>query len=217
MMNNVQSYRRIYAYRAPNNYGGVSIMVCKIIGNLHPRVSRANHKHPLPSIASTRLVDGGVDCFPGETLHPRDRRNPPHPIFTGCHDQIPCMTAYFCTRNRVACHDSPALASHVFVLCGHNFSAKPRLNVAVQVLHELLPGNVGRGVGRVRQRAELLGEVKLEAVIGAVAPQRRAALLSLNDEVWDGVLAEACCCCQTCWACSHDQNSQLHLHRNVAS
>lgn len=86
--------------------------------------------------------------------------------------------------------------------------------VAVQVLQKLLLGNVGRGAIRMRhvwQRAELLGQVKLDAVVGAVVPQRRAAVLTLNDEVGDGTLAEACRRRQSSWSSTDDQHSQLHF------
>lgn len=53
----------------------------------------------------------------------------------------------------------------------------------------------GWGSGRVwavGELAVLLGEVKRDAIVGAVAPQRSDAMIALKEDVGDRVGCEAC-------------------------
>lgn len=186
-------------------------MVCKIIGDLHPGISSTNHQNPSPGIAFSRLVGRGVDSLPAEALQALDLRNPPRSILAGGHNQEPGRVPDLRALDRVTCGDDPA-AGPLIVCCRHDGSAVPGLDaemlaVAVQVLEELRLGDVGRGVflvRHVRQAAELLGQVELHAVVGTVAPQRRAAVLALNDQVRDRALAQACRRRQSGWASADD-------------
>jgi hypothetical protein len=173
-------------------------MGCKIIGDLHAGVATAHHEHPLASIPSSRLVGRGVDSLPGEALHPGDLRDAPHGVLAGGHDQEPRRVPDHRAGRRVARGDDPP-AGALVVRRRLDRRAVPGLDaealgVGVEVRDELPLGDVGRGAvreRRVRQRAELLGEVELEAVVGAAAPQRRAAALALDDDVGHGAPAEA--------------------------
>lgn len=59
------------------------------------------------------------------------------------------------------------------------------VGVGVEVADEVVPGEVFRGGGAVRgvwERADLLGEVEVEAVVGALPPQGSHAVVALQDD-----------------------------------
>lgn len=165
------------SYRAANNHSGLGLMVAEIKRNLHPRISAAHNEDLLSPVILAGLVIRGVNNFPGEVLQPVNFRHHRLGVLTRGDDE---PLAEILNLGAVAADspDPPQTASVVVL---------SRLNALVEVGVDVEAGGVGlkvfdelplrRVVGIVvgewemGKLAELLGEMKLQAIVGALLPQ----------------------------------------------
>lgn len=168
-----------WTYRVSDHDGWFGIVIAEVKRDFHAGITTTHDQNSLPGELLAGLVLGDVDDFTGELLQPINLRHHALRILTGRHHK-PLANVLDLGARRPGCGhglDSPELAGLV-VLGRLHALVELRLDVEparirLEVVYELFLGGVFReflGEWELRQLAELLGDVKPEAIVSPVLP-----------------------------------------------
>lgn len=159
-------------YWAINENGSFGTMVDKVQCDFHARIPRSNNKNMLIFEILPRTKPSGMNELPRKATEALKLRHKRVSGFTSGHHQKPPTVLLELTGVPVEGHDPPVVAALVVLGQLHGSSVQRRDSevgdVVVQVLQELLLGNVGRKrcwEGFVGKLAVLFPEVEVEALV----------------------------------------------------
>ncbi|RAL42219.1 hypothetical protein DM860_012002 [Cuscuta australis] len=194
----IGKYEKDLTYRRAADHGRLGVVVAEVEGEFHAGIPAADDDDFLAAEILAGLVIAGVDNFAVELLQPFDIRDDRLGILAGGDDEPLAEVHHLLAGGGDGGPDLPHSAGLV-IASGADALVEARVQAEVggvgfEVVDELGLRRVLRVVlreGEVRELAELLGEVELEAVVGAFLPQRGNAVGPLEDDERDVSLFQA--------------------------
>jgi len=199
-------------HRASNHHWRFCIVVTQIKWDLHAGIPAPNNKHFLSCKTLSGFILTSMHDTATELSQPFKLRHHFLRVFAGGNHKPPAnvLNLTLSSRNRGGSFPSadgldPPQAKGLIVLgrlhCFIELWGYVEVGgVGLKVAYELkLCGVLGEVLREreVRKLAELFGEVKLEAIVGAVLPERSNAVCSLQDYEWNTLVFESCSHCKT--------------------